>query len=251
MSLLALNVCLLPPSAVESVTHGLSTALCQSTANTPYEYFLANGSNSNCANHLDAQSSGCPRGRGFAHVTLTQLFVREADVENVVEAARQALSSVPRNGCVVDLLPQLDPGPVFAEHEGTGIHLPSVVIATNVTADEEAASFVSRLHQQVAAATRTLRQPSHDGSSAFAKDWPGNDASCAWVTHYDANSSNLKYYPHITLGACSHSSLAMLRSAEDLVPPDIRTTLATDWTVAVCRMGNFCSCNTVLAVVEA
>jgi hypothetical protein len=238
-SLLALNVCLLPPGSIQRAAVATSANVCVSSMGTPLEYILTGEGSS---------SAACPAGRGLPHATLTQLFVLPTDVSALVAAMRgaKACTFAAAEAPTVSFLEGIAPGPVFAHHEGLEVRLPSLAIATRA-AGEGAPSFIVLLHNAVTAAASPFRtrEPRQGGSACFASTWPGNSASCEWVARYDVNSSGAeRYFPHITLGASMDDG--GLSAAQMIAMPD---SLAAEWTVAVCRMGNFCSCNEVIAIV--
>jgi hypothetical protein len=258
--MMAVNVCLLPPLSVQIAAASLSARVCASSVGTPLEYLLE-----------PLESSRVPRGeiaahRGIPHATLTQLFLNSADVPDLVGHLGHAKASVMAGQCAADaakiaFLKGVHEGPVFAEHRGEGVRLPSLAVATTIASSAGAgveSSFIACLHAAVTVVVAPFRRPAPAAIServdCFAPCWPGNEASFRWVANFPENSSGSeRYFPHVTLGASIGAvatqevcSGACITNGTEELPA---VTDASGWTMALCRMGNFCSCNTVIAVI--
>jgi hypothetical protein len=170
---------------------------------------------------LQRLNTRCPTtaGRGFRfddthhpHVTLGQHFVDLHDVE----AVRATLT------------------PVFARHpiialEITGARNGRTSLAAVINRTPE----LQHLHEQV---LRSLAPYEVSGTSdAFqVDDYPARAADVRWVTRFRQDSAFERYDPHITVGISS-------------APATLAPWSLTASTVALCRLGRFCTCRNHLA----
>jgi hypothetical protein len=229
--ILAVNVCLLPPKKIEAIAVEASRTLCLGQEENP---------------ELGYQLGGDDR-PPFAHITLTQLFVRESELHSLVEAVENAVKSWAeqrkahsaeqesdksneRHDSIfsIDFVSDWHPGPVFARTPATGaVHLPSIPVARGDTIDT--------LHEDVSKAVQPWRLTPASGlasssptepqcrtipeginlSETFSSDWIGNPASVEWVLQYPHRSSGLGYFPHITLGALPEKELVRFKRFSD------------------------------------
>lgn len=163
----------------------------------------------------------CPAtgGRGFRfddthhpHVTLGQHFVELEDVDAV----------------------QADLTPVFARQteialQVTGARRGRTSLAAVISPTPE----LQHLHEQV---FRAVERYEVEGTrDAFqVDDHPARDSDVQWVTRFRQDSAFERFDPHITIGIGSAPAL--------LVPWSF-----TANTVALCRLGRFCTCRDRLA----
>ncbi|MBI2188978.1 MAG: 2'-5' RNA ligase family protein [Acidobacteria bacterium] len=186
--LLALDVAILPPAHVRDRAIELSAAL-------PAKDFEG----------LRLDEAHLP------HVTLTQQFVRAADLERIFDRLDVVLPQQP---------------PLTLEATGGGKTLASTVWMAIARSDA-----LTGLHERLMDALREFEH-AFGGASAFAEG-DARAADIAWVSGYRLKSSFLSFAPHITLGHANE-------------PPRIEpfTFVATD--VAACHLGRFCTCRRVL-----
>lgn len=145
------------------------------------------------------------------HVTLTQQFVRAADLDGVFHALDTVLATQP---------------PLTLRVMGGGRTAGGTVwIAIDRT------DALASLHHRLMDALREFERVG-GGPSAFA-DGDARVGDVAWVTGYRVKASFLAYSPHITLG---HASRA----------PRIEPFAFEATTVAACQLGRFCTCRRVL-----
>lgn len=144
------------------------------------------------------------------HITLMQLFVRTAEIEQA--AAR--VDEVVRGHARMTL--QVTGG-------GRGTHAVWMAVA-------RAPALVS-LHEQLMDTLRGLERPD-GGPSAFA-DPDARLRDVLWVSGYRLSSSFHHFTPHITLG---HAAAA----------PTLEPFAFEADTVAMCHLGRFCTCRRVL-----
>ena len=186
--LIALDVALLPPSDVAQKAIAWSASL------------PAEGSE---GLRLD--------GEHLPHITLTQQFVREEEVEEAFA----------RVGEVCSVAPSLR---VLATGGGKSGHTVWVTIARTPE--------LTWLHEQLMEALRGFERP-EGGPGAFFQG-EGRVADVIWVSGYRLKSSFAEYTPHITLG---HGAQ----------PPAFEPFAFDATTVAACHLGRFCTCRRVLA----
>ena len=149
-------------------------------------------------------------GAHLPHVTLTQLFV----------ATERLDAALDRIGRIVP-----EQGPLHLEVTGGARGASSVWIGI------ERSEEIARLHERLMA---TLAPFEERHGSALAFD--GHDArpaDVAWVTGYRRAASFIEFAPHITIG---HAT----------TPPVIAPFEFDATTLAVCHLGRFCTCRTVL-----
>jgi len=186
--LLALDVAVLPPPEVRDLAIGLSAAL----PDADFEGL-----------RLDAEH--------LPHLTLTQQFVRAADVERTLERLDLALRGQP---------------PLTLRVTGAG-----QTLASTVWMAIERSDALASLHERLMEALRELEQAG--GAPAAFVDRDARLADVAWVTAYRVKSGFLAYAPHITLGHASE-------------PPRVEPFTFEATTVAACHLGRFCTCRRVL-----
>ena len=144
------------------------------------------------------------------HATLTQHFVRADDLE----AAFERIEAVLRKQ-----------RPMTLRVSGGARSGSSVWMAI------EKSRGIADLHARLMEALRSFERTA-GGASAFVDgDARGSDVN--WVNGYRFKSSFGSFVPHITLGHADRS-------------PQVDSFEFTATTVAVCRLGRFCSCRRVL-----
>ena len=149
-------------------------------------------------------------GEHLPHITLTQHFIREEELEGAFERVDDVVSRHP-------------PLRVLATGGGRSGH--TVWIAIENTPE------LSALHERLMEALRGYERPG-GGPGAFF-DGEGRVDDVLWVASYHLKSSFGSFTPHITLGH-GHE--------EPIVEP-----FAFDAaTVAACHLGRFCTCRRVL-----
>lgn len=144
------------------------------------------------------------------HITLTQQFIREEELETAFERVDEVLGSVPP-------LRVLATG---AAHSG---HTLSIAI--------ERTPELSALHEQLMEALRGFERP--DGGHGAFVAGEGRLGDVLWVASYRLTSSFGAFAPHITLG---HGPQA----------PVVEPFAFDATTVAACHLGRFCTCRRVL-----
>jgi 2'-5' RNA ligase len=185
--LLALDVALLPPPEVSATAVALSAAL------PPEE---------SQGRRLDADL--------LPHVTLTQLFARDNELDEVMTRVEATLAGV---------------APLSLQVTGGGQGTSSVWMAIAKTA------ALVQLHERLMESLRGLERPD-GGTGAFA-DEDARLRDVMWVAGYRLKSSFHHFEPHITLG---HGA----------APPAVEPFAFEARTVAVCHLGRFCTCRRVL-----
>lgn len=144
------------------------------------------------------------------HVTLTQLFARANEMEQVLARVDETLRGVP---------------PLALRVTGGGQGASSVWMAIERT------PLLVELHEALMEALRGLERPDGGTGAFFGDDARVRDV--LWVTGYRLKSSFGHYTPHITLG---HGSRL----------PSIEPFSFTANTVAVCHLGRFCACRRII-----
>jgi 2'-5' RNA ligase len=144
------------------------------------------------------------------HITLTQMFARANELDEVF--AR-----------VDEVVRRATPMPLRITGGGQGTH--------SVWIDIEKTPALMQLHEQLMDALRGLERP--DGGTGGFFDDNARLRDVLWVTGYRLKSSLHHYTPHITLG---HGT----------APPAIEPSDFVADMVAVCHLGKFCTCRTVL-----
>lgn len=185
--LLALDVALLPP-------HDVAQRAVELSASLPDE-----GSH---GLRLDAEH--------LPHVTLTQCYVRESEIDAAFERIAEAVAGQP---------------PLRVEVTGGGQSGQTLWMAIARTPD-----LVS-LHERLMDALRGLERQ-HAGPAAFF-DGEGRAGDVVWVAGYRLKSSLEQFTPHITLG---HSGS----------PPAIEPFAFEASRLAACHLGRFCTCRRIL-----
>jgi 2'-5' RNA ligase len=186
VKLIALDVALLPPPEVAARAVELSAAL------------AAEGHD-----HLRLDADHLP------HITLMQLFVREEELDAVLERVDGVVASRP-------LLP--------LRVSGGGRGSSSVWMAIERT------PAIDALHEELMEALRGYERPG--GTKAAFHDGDARPGDVLWVTGYRLKSAFGAFTPHITLGHAPE--------APDIAPFDFVAS-----TVAGCHLGRFCSCRRV------
>ena len=144
------------------------------------------------------------------HVTLTQCFVRESEIDTALERAGGVLTGQP-------------PLRLMVTGAGRSGHTLSMTV--------ERTPDLLALHERLMEALRGLERQ-HAGPAAFF-DGEGRMGDVMWVAGYRLKSSLEQFTPHITLG----------HGAE---PPAIEPFAFDATTVAACHLGRFCTCRRVL-----
>ena len=146
------------------------------------------------------------------HVTLTQHFISADRLTDVCARASTVLSGL---------------RPLDLRVTGTrGGRTAQVLVVAPTPA-------LQRLHEQLMDTLATYELPG-DADAFQQDDYPPRDADVAWVTRFRTDSSVARFDPHITVG----------------IGPDPVTTdpfTFTARTIAVCRLGRFCTCRDELA----
>ena len=185
--ILALDVALLPPSDVAQRAIELSASLPVSESQ---------------GLRLDAEH--------LPHITLTQQFVRVADLDEALANVEEVLRSQRRRRLMVS---------------GGGRGDDAVWMAIERTA------AIVALHERLMSVLRDLKQP--DGSVAAFVGEAARAKDVLWVSGYRTKSSFAAFTPHITLGHAKE-------------PPRIEPFEFEATTVAACHLGRFCTCRRVL-----
>jgi 2'-5' RNA ligase len=144
------------------------------------------------------------------HLTLTQQFVREEELDAVFEHVDASVRGRPPLRIHV----------TGAAQEGRTI---SLAVERTAALDE--------LHGQLMEALRGLERPGGTPAAFVGED--GRVGDVLWVSGFRLKSSFGSYAPHITLG----------HGAE---PPAVEPFVFDATTVAACHLGRFCTCRTVL-----
>ena len=184
--LVAMDVAVLPPPDVTDRAVRLSAAL----PADPHGF------------HLDADH--------LPHITLSQSFVREDELEMAFERVTGVLRGR---------------GRLRLRVTGGGKGSSSVWMAVERTPE------LNELHEGVMHALVGVERPG--GTPAAFVDGDGRVGDVLWVTGYRLKSSFSAWEPHITLG-----------HGDD--PPSIEPFSFTADTVAVCHLGRFCTCRRIL-----
>ena len=185
--LIALDVAILPPSDISTRAMALSAAL-------PGEGLEGL--------RLDHEH--------LPHMTLTQQFVREEELDVAFEH-------------IDGVLRAFSPLQIAATGGGKGGHTLWIAI--------ERTQELADLHEQLMEALRGLERP--EGTPAAFSGGDGRVGDVLWVSGYRLKSSFGQFLPHITLG---HGAQ----------PPAIEPFAFAATTVAACHLGRFCTCRRVL-----
>jgi len=186
-SLIAIDVALLPPPPVSARAIDLSAVL---PADQSHEFRLD-------ANHQP-------------HITLSQHFVRDNELELALARADEVLRDQTRLTLSVT---------------GGGHGASSVWMAIERT------PAIVELHERLLEGLRGLERADGGPSAFFEGDARVRDV--LWVAGYRLKSSFGSYTPHITLGHGGE-------------PPWIEPFSFEATTAAVCHLGKFCTCRRVL-----
>ena len=144
------------------------------------------------------------------HITLTQQFVREEELERALEPVDAVLREQP-------------PFEVVVTGAGKSGHTVWLAI--------ERSPILVGLHERLMEALRGFERP--EGTPAAFVDGEGRVADVVWVSGYRLKSSFGQFLPHLTLG---HGETA----------PEIQPFTFQASTVAACHLGRFCTCRHVL-----
>jgi len=185
--LLALDVAILPPPGVSQQAVALSAAL-PAGEQPPLR--------------LDADH--------LPHLTLTQQFVREEEVETVFAQIGGVLDGA---------------GPLRVDATGAVQEGHTIWIAIARTPE------LTGLHEALMEALRGLERP--EGTPAAFFDHDARLKDVLWVTGYRLRSSFGAFQPHITLGHGSE-------------PPSIEPFSFDATRIAACHLGRHCTCRRVL-----
>jgi 2'-5' RNA ligase len=187
-TLLAMDVAILPPPDVSRRAIDYSASL---TAPDPSDVL-----------RLDAEH--------LPHITLTQQFIREEELESAFERIDQVVRDYP-------------PLRVRVSGAARSAHTITMVV-------ERTPELVA-LHEQIMEALRGLERP--EGGPAAFLGGDGRLGDVLWVSSYRLKSSFAAYQPHITLG---HGDEA----------PNVDTFAFDATRIAACHLGRFCTCMRVL-----
>ena len=185
--LFALDVAILPPPDVSQRAIELSASLPESES------------------HGLRLGGACP-----PHITLTQQFIRTADLDIALECVASALTEV---------------GPLDLVVTGAGRAQRSVWMAIERT------PALSELHRKLMDILGPFERP--DGTASAFVDGDARAGDVVWVADFRRESSHAAFRPHITLG---HSAT---------LPPVVPLSFAAT-TIAACHLGRFCTCRRVL-----
>jgi len=144
------------------------------------------------------------------HITLTQQFVQEQDIDDVLAKIESTITNYDTLHLNVTGL-------------GRGQNTVWMAIA--------AAPDLVELHRELMDALRHFERP--DGTSAAFVDGDARSGDVAWVVGFRRTSSYAAFQPHITLG---HSWTS----------PAIEPLAFDASTIAACHLGRFCTCRRVL-----
>ncbi len=185
--LLALDVAILPPRDVSQRAIELSAAL------------------------PEAESQGLRLSDDMLpHVTLTQQFIRAADLDIALAQVASVLTRV---------------GPLHLVVTGPGRGESSAWMAIERT------PALAELHRNLMDVLAPLER-SGGTPSAFV-DGDARARDVMWVEDFRRASSHAAFRPHITLG---HAA----------TPPPVEPLTFAATTIAVCHLGKFCTCRRVL-----
>jgi 2'-5' RNA ligase len=187
--LLALDVAILPPPEVRERAIALSAAIVSG-----HEDRL----------RLDAEH--------MPHVTLTQQFIREEELDAAFERIDEVLRGQP---------------PLQLRVSGAGKGGHSVWMAI------ERDDAIAGLHERMMEALRGFERTG--GTAAAFHDGDARVGDVVWVAGYRLKSSFGAFTPHITLGPGD-------------TPPHVEPFTFEAVTVAACHLGRFCSCRRALRV---
>lgn len=183
--LLAIDVALLPPPRVNQLAIDLSAALPR---------------NESHGLRLDAMH--------LPHITLTQFFVRQDELEVAYEKIDETLRGVP---------------PLHLTITGGGKTSTSVSLVIDNTPE------LQGLHERLMEALRGVERP---GGTPQAFLGGARMGDVLWVSSYRLKSSFGKFWPHITLGHAEK-------------PPEVAPLSFQASQIAACHLGRFCSCHVV------
>ncbi|MBI4886374.1 MAG: 2'-5' RNA ligase family protein [Acidobacteria bacterium] len=164
-------------------------------------------------------SAGLPRreSRGLRldeqhlpHVTLTQQFVDDADLDAVLNAADAVLRRQP---------------PLALCVTGAGQGGRTVWMAL------ERSAALDGVHERLMTALRPFERA--EGTATAFHEGDARPRDAAWVRGYRVTAGGDAYAPHVTLGHATR-------------PPTIQPFTFEATTVAACHLGRFCSCRRVL-----
>ena len=186
MKLIALDVALLPPGPVNALATTLSASL-------PRKH----------SKGLRLDPAHPP------HITLTQQFVREAELDEVLDRIDRVARDTP-------------PLPLHVPGGGRG--------RSSVWMAVDPAPELVALHARLMDDLRGFERPAGGPGAFFEGDARPSDV--IWVAGYRAKSSFTAYTPHITLGHAPG-------------PPSIAPFKFTAATLAACHLGRFCTCRHV------
>ena len=250
----AINVCLIPPTALSNIAVDLSNQLCESSL-----YTLRTSG---------IESPLQPK-RGFPHVTLRQLFCHKDNIEPLCIAVQSSMkmelqTQQQQTGTSSTLCNELNmleivEGPVFDRQASPpGSTVTEDVLLPNIRLKKHN-TILQRLHEVTMTSTNdyvatsdqvnkiikaTVVVGGEEDLSVFHPLWPGNTASHNWTASFTDMSAFERFDPHITLGAAYRSKLTS--SNLNVLGNSISFPLRGS-KVCISRMGNCCSCFEVLA----
>jgi hypothetical protein len=236
----AVNICLLPPADVAGALCTLSEHVCRPDAvdEVQLHYMLGMEPSADPVRGLVA----------LPHMTLAQTFVRNDDLELFLQQVTARLQAQFDELCNANSLLQLEAmlhdGPVFAQINSNA--LPLRLPAVTITRSEP----LLTLHMLAVTLCKQFQAheaPKSDAESlarAFVDFSPGNAASVRWVSNFSVASAGERYLPHFTLGTAVAPATDFQYTHRAHVP-------FQECTLAVARMGNFCSCCDVLVTVKS
>jgi hypothetical protein len=149
-------------------------------------------------------------GDAIPHVTLTQQFVREEDLDSAFDRVGSALAGF---------------GALSLTVTGAGRGQSSVWMSLDLT------PALMELHRRLMEILSGLERP--DGTEAAFLGGDARPGDVAWVAGFRRVSSFAAFKPHITLG---HASTL----------PDVERLTFEATTIAACHLGKFCTCRRVV-----
>jgi 2'-5' RNA ligase len=144
------------------------------------------------------------------HVTLTQQFIREEELDAAFERIDEVVTG-------------LRPIRVVATGAGNSGHTLWIAI--------ERTPELATLHEQLMEALRGFERP--DGGPAAFVGGEGRIGDVLWVASYRLKASFGEFTPHITVGHGTE-------------PPPVEPFAFDATTIAACHLGHFCTCRLVL-----
>lgn len=263
-SLVAVNVCVIPPKHIVDIAVKASTAMCQQLKGTDLYYTLQPIDVESDIGRTFGQSQQqkfapsnikTPEANvnhGFPHFTLFQLCTERQNAKELADTIRGIVAEVTNPETKIDttltLKSSLSEGPVFEKTpKGEDVRLPSL--------DFNNTGVVKALHEAIAKGIKKYNKAediSNDTlKGAFSSKWPGNDGSAKWVKNFEKNSSFDKYAPHLTLGSClgKPDDDALKLSTYTNGGDSTLSFHLADCAIVVAEMANNCCCFNIIDAV--